>query len=217
VTEAYLQKQAELRALEEAENKKKGMIIVTAEMDLDPNRERDVAGFFRDILESREAPSSVKLSAKELAAIKADEELARKDEAIKIAKLKESSASIQVNESDEILDKRQLLTGGLNMTFKAVRKQHQVEEDAKEREEHTRKEIERERIEKREQQDRARIYLEQQQRRIKAQQEAEKAAAEKVLAEKLASKVTTTSVLSAKERYLQRKAEQLKQQEEPSE
>lgn len=157
-------------------------------------------------MDSREAadPSTLKLSVKELDAIKQEELLAQQDADSK--KLLLESSAVQTNESDEILDKRQLLSGGLNLTFKAARKQNELEQDLiteKEKQETF------QRTEKlRQQQERSRRFVEQQERQRKAQETILLEKEKKILVEKLATKVAPSTVLSAKERYLLRKQQQ---------
>lgn len=201
VTEAYLDKQAELKRLEEEEKLKEGTSFLTVEREMDPNRERDVAGFYRVLMDSR-SKSSKRLTTEEIKAL--DKERSLAESTSKIESIQKPHAHL--NESGEVIDKRELLTGGLNLTYKAVQRKQQEAEAARILEEKSNKEIQKKHIE---QQDRQKRYIEQQQRVTLARQEAEKNAKEQELKEKLASKVATSTVMSAKERYLQRKQQQM--------
>jgi len=114
VTGAYKAQQAELRRLEEEEAKKE-------EMEMERRKHGGgMTGFYKDVLSREDAKHELAMKAVEEAKIKkgqvedmSEEQQAAKSEA-EVAK--ESGA--MVNEDGQIIDKRQLLKGGLNVVPK---------------------------------------------------------------------------------------------------
>jgi coiled-coil domain-containing protein 55 len=155
--------------------------------------------------------SVIRLSEEDIKAIELQKSSIEKNELSKKNIIEKSSA--RINESGEILDKRDLLSGGLNLTYKSIEKKHSEIQAAIIREEKSKKEVVLKQIEQKERQ---RKYIEQQEKLMNARLASEKIVQEKELAEKIASKITNSSVLSAKERFLQRKKQQDKSaNEEP--
>lgn len=212
VTGAYKAQQEEMRKMEEEEERR--------EKEEEERRKQNggagMVGFYRDVLSRGEAKHDEAVKAAEEAArrVKAgeiDEETAKeteeKTEAQKAEELNARGAHIAINDEGQVVDKRQLLSAGLNVapkpkttpsaapaaaprpgagrpgagagyqTGRAAQRARQTEMIASQLEEQARKE-----------------------------EEAE-AARQKEIAEKTRSRKTQTDVSSAKERYLARKRE----------
>lgn len=123
VTGAYKKQQEELRKMEEEEERK--------EKEEEERRKQNggagMVGFYRDVLSRDEERHQEVVKAAEEAASRAKagetaEESAKesdeKTEAQKAAELNEKGARIAVNDEGQVVDKRQLLTAGLNVAPK---------------------------------------------------------------------------------------------------
>ncbi|KAI8900261.1 coiled-coil domain-containing protein 55-domain containing protein [Globomyces pollinis-pini] len=209
VTDAYLAKQAELKRLEEEER-------IKELQEADPNRERDITGFYRDILEKVDDDHSLMkgpVSQKIIQQIKEEEELLETEKSALKNQLK--TKNVQLNDNEEVVDKRQLLSGGLNLTAKTIRKQTLEEQERqKELEEIKAKKLEEEAIKReylrkrqqaKEQHERNRKYVEEQKMKVEEEKQKARELEEKELTEKLKSKVSNNVVMDAKARYLARK------------
>ncbi|KAJ5591541.1 uncharacterized protein N7459_001910 [Penicillium hispanicum] len=210
VTGAYKTQQAEMRKVEEEEARREK----EEEERRKQNGNAGMVNFYRDVLSRGEAQHEEKVKAAEEAArrVKAGEaiedttkEPEEQTEAQKAADLNARGAHIAVNEEGQVVDKRQLLSAGLNVAPKpkaapsaapvsrpstgrpGVGAGYQSGRGAQ----------------------RARqteMIAQQLEDRARQEEEAE-AAKQKEIAEKNRSRKTTTDVSSAKERYLARKRE----------
>lgn len=211
VTSAYKAQQEEMRRLEEEEARR--------EKEEEERRKQNggagMVGFYRDVLSRGEAKHEEAVKAAEEAArrVKAGEitedaakEEQEESEAQKAANLNARGAHIAVNDEGQVVDKRQLLSAGLNVAPKpkaapasapapAVRpstgragpagyQSGRAGQRARQTE----------------------MIAQQLEERARQEEEAE-AARQKEIAERNRSRKTTTDVSSAKERYLARKRE----------
>ena len=198
---------------------------------MDPNRKRDMTGFYRDLLDKSTRSGPILLGDQKMAQKMAheheidDSKMAQKmaleheiDEA-KMTALEEkspatNSKNIVLNDNQEVVDKRQLLSGGLNISSKAMkRKQVQDEEEERKKEKERRDKQERLRQEQKRyhelQEQKARNTAMIMSQKAKIDEEKEKASSmqkKQVLDELTKSTVSSASVLDAKARYLARKA-----------
>lgn len=214
VTEAYKKQQEENKRLEEEEKRRE-------EEEAKKNEGGGMSAFYRKLLDKDEARHTeiVKATAEKAKHgptaednQRSDEPSLEKSEADLAKELNEKGASVAVNEDGQVVDKRQLLRGGLNISSK---KKEEVKRDAerpKETEKRTtdgmqfgRKQAMRER--------QTRMMEEQLEQSLKRSRETEEAQRQEVeRASK--SRKTETDISSAKERYLARKkaAEEAKKQ-----
>eukprot|EP00842_Homolaphlyctis_polyrhiza_P005219 jgi/Hompol1/5699/HPOL_001947-RA len=130
VTDAYLRRKEELRLLEEEEKRREEAEV----------QGRDMTAFYRNMLDRQEIEASAAISlstkpkaddsqeARQLHKMLEEQEALEKEEA---ARRKEAmqSGRIAINDSEEIVDKRQLLAGGLNVTAKGLRQQQREREE----------------------------------------------------------------------------------------
>lgn len=210
VTGAYKQQQEEMRKMEE-EEKKRG--------ELEEERRRKGAGmtaFHKELLQKDEERQRAVEEATKLAqarkteaasnAAANGEDSEEKSEAKMAAELNEHGANVVVNDDGEIVDKRQLLTAGLNIAPKkpdsntaadkaSVATPQEYQRSTKQQDA---------RMAQRERQSR---MMERQLEEITAKQKEAELAEQKELEDKNKSKLTEDAKLSAKERYLQRKKE----------
>ena len=117
VTGAYKAQQEEVRRMEEEEAKRE------AEEEERKRKGGGMSGFYKDLLKRDEERSLQILKAVQEAATKPTTEAAEmeveEESEVKIAeKLKKKGANIVVNDDGEIVDKRQLLSAGLNVAKK---------------------------------------------------------------------------------------------------
>lgn len=210
VTSAYKAQQAEMRKVEEEEARREK----EEEERKKQNGGAGMVGFYRDVLSRGEAKHEEAVKAAEEAArrLKAGEviddtaETEEKSEAQKAEDLNARGARVVVNDEGQVVDKRQLLSAGLNVAPKpktapssapaaaarpagrpglnAGHQSGRAGQRSRQTEMITRQ-------------------LEQQAR----QEEEAEAARQKAIAEKARSQKTSSDVLSAKERYLARKRE----------
>ncbi|GAO16929.1 uncharacterized protein UV8b_02878 [Ustilaginoidea virens] len=219
VTEAYKKQQQENRRLEEEEKRREAE-------EAKANKGGGMSAFYRKLLDKGEQRHGeiVKAVAERAKlgpapdddddAVDDDEPCADKSEAQLAQELNEKGASVAVNEEGQVVDKRQLLRGGLNVGSRKkeeVRKQQaeHVQEADKRHVSHAqfgRKQAMRER--------QSRMMEEQLEQSLKRSREAQEAQRHDV-ERALKSRKTESDISSAKERYLARKraAEEAKRQD----
>ncbi|KAG5915772.1 hypothetical protein E4U42_007917 [Claviceps africana] len=208
VTEAYRKQQEENKRLEEEEKRRE-------EEEARRNEGAGMSAFYKKLLDRDEARHTEILKA---AAEKTklgpatddgqhgqgDEEPdVEKSEADLARELNERGASVAVNEDGQVVDKRQLLRGGLNVS---VKKKEEVKRDAGRMKEPDRKSANGIPFGKKQamRERQTRMMEEQLEQSLKRSREAEEAQREEV--ERAAkSRKTETEILGAKERYLARK------------
>ena len=216
VTEAYKKQQEENRRLEEEEKRRE-------EAEAKKNEGGGMSAFYRKLLDKDEARHTEMVKAAEEKAKQgpsqengtdgngsgADEENAEADLA---RKLNEKGASVAVNEDGQVVDKRQLLRGGLNV---GAKKKEEAQREAERPREPERRHMNNAQFgRKQAMRERQSHMLEEQlEESLKRSREAEEAQREEVeRASK--SRKTEGEISSAKERYLARKraAEEAKKQ-----
>ncbi|TPX35978.1 hypothetical protein SmJEL517_g01810 [Synchytrium microbalum] len=214
VTAAFRERQAELKRLEEEEKKKEAL-------ESDVTKRKDLTGFYRDMLNKTTADRSVVINPTNSNSIKpiaVKDDDADDDEVKLLVKKAISSGQVKVNDSEEVVDKRQLLGAGLNVSRKKTqeiadeeaRRARQEEEDRKRQlqrqadEEARRKKRELE-DRKREAERRARELLESQATEAQEKSKREREEEKESLAKKMAKKATEADVSDARARYLARK------------
>ncbi|MBA7489690.1 hypothetical protein ES702_00224 [subsurface metagenome] len=210
VTGAYKQQQEEMRKMEEEEKKRE---------ELEEERRRKGAGmtaFHKELLQKDEERqraveeatriAQARKAEAELNAAADGEESEEKSEAKLAAELNEHGAKVVVNDDGEIVDKRQLLTAGLNVAPKKPGSNLGADKASaaapKDWQRSTKQQDAR--MAQRERQSR---MMERQLEEITAKQNEAELAEKKELEDKNKSKLTEDAKLSAKERYLQRKKE----------
>jgi hypothetical protein len=194
VTEAYKQRKEELKRMEEEERKRE-------EKELDPNRERDVAGFYRGLLHQVEKSSGpLILGDQNMSLVSLDEEVLPRGLNVSVSNL---------NDNEEVVDKRELLKGGLNVSAKATQKK-QADEKRREQEQRRQQVLD---YEKRRmlqmQRERNKLNLEQQKVKVQQEKLAEKRKEREEVVKQLTS--STSNISDAKARYLARKVAQSSQ------
>jgi coiled-coil domain-containing protein 55 len=182
VTEAYLEKQRELQRLEMEEKMRE-------EQEADPRRPRNLALFYSSIDSKHQVDDKTIAQLKDYERAKENAKL----EQDKQTKLKIEQGLVQVNESGEIIDNLQLLQGGINAPIRA---KMIPKEDLKVNEQQS--------TDKKEHLKRVQTAAAQKSEHIK-QKEHQKETQEKDLQSKLKSSLDKESIMSAKERFLQRK------------
>lgn len=210
VTSAYKAQQIEMRKLEEEEAQR--------EKEEEERRKKNggsgMVGFYRDVLSRDEAKHNEVVKAAEEAARRVKEgeitedtatESGEKSEAQKAADLNAQGARITINDEGQVVDKRQLLSAGLNVAPKPKtgpaaqpasrgpvgRTGPPVGSQAGRGAQRARQ---------------TEMVAQQLEERARQEEEAE-AAKQKEMAEKIRSRKTAGDVSSAKERYLARKRE----------
>ena len=207
VTGAYKEQQEEVRRMEKEEAKRE------AEEEERKRKGGGMSGFYKDLLKKDEERSSQIAKAAEEAAIKpktetAEEEVERETEAKIAEKLKGKGANIVVNDDGEIVDKRQLLSAGLNVAKKPKSAAEGADKAAPlvprpvEYSKSTAANAARQ--SQRERQTRMMTAQLEEMAQKQAEQEAEE---QKAVEEKAKSQKTGSDISSAKERYLARKRE----------
>lgn len=211
VTSAYKAQQEEMRKVEEEEARR--------EMEEEERRKQNggagMVGFYRDVLSRGEAKHEEAVKAAEEAArrVKAGEitedtakEEEEESEAKKAAELNSRGAHIAVNDEGQVVDKRQLLSAGLNVAPKPKAAPAAAQKPAFRP--YTGRPgpagYQSGRAGQRARQ--TEMIAQQLEERARQEEEAE-AARQKEVAERNRSRKTTTDVSSAKERYLARKRE----------
>jgi len=218
VTSAYKEQQEELRRLEEEERKRE---------EQEEANKGSMTGFYRNILNSRaHDPVKPKISEsdKELSG-KNNEYESEESEESEEDQLKEAlnaGKKVALNDDNEVIDKRQLLNAGLNISKKKVKSlEKEREEEKKRREEERRKAYELKKEEERrkreeerkrreaikEQRKRAYEYVQSQKMEKEKAKEAEMQKQKEELQRKMSKKSTEDTISDAKRRYLERKKE----------
>ncbi|KAG5939852.1 hypothetical protein E4U60_000729 [Claviceps pazoutovae] len=220
VTEAYKKQQEENKRLEEEEKRRE-------EEEAKKNEGGGMSAFYKKLLDRDEARHSeiVNAAAKKVKEGSTTEKGPEDDEdpdlekseADLARKLNEKGASVAVNEDGQVVDKRQLLRGGLNVS---VKKKEEVKKDAGRSREPEKKSANGMQFGKKQamRERQTRMMEEQLEESLKRSREVEEAQREEVeRASK--SRKTETDILSAKERYLARKkaAEEAKKKGEVAE
>lgn len=204
VTEAYKKQQAENRRLEEEEKRRE-------EEEAKKNKAGGMSAFYRRLLDKDEERHAEVLKAtresvddgpKGEEAESEDDDRERADAAL-ARELNEKGASVAVNEDGQVVDKRQLLMGGLNV---GSRKRENVQKEAKQPRhgdqrhansaQANRKQGMRER--------QSRMLEEQLEQSMKRSREAEEAG-QRDVEQSAKSRKTEGEISSARERYLARK------------
>jgi hypothetical protein len=217
VTSSYKKQQEEMRKAEEEERKREGTKFPATTLTVENAKKKNhgMASFYRNLLENEEEKHelAVKAAAKAVAEgkvkplpeeteIETPREKKLADEARELnAKL--GTEAVLINDEGEVVDKRQLLKGGLNIQAKA--KPVQVAQSEYQKEYEARRAAQRDKHKEREARERqTRVIADQYEltRKRAAEEEAEK---EEELALRAKSKKTSTEVMGARERYLARK------------
>ncbi|RKL41019.1 hypothetical protein BFJ72_g5914 [Fusarium proliferatum] len=205
VTEAYRKQQEENKRIEEEERRRE-------EEEAKKNKGGGMSAFYRKLLDKdeerhsdavRAAEEQVKHGAPEEDNADDDKQEKEKTEADIAKELNEKGAAVAINEEGQVVDKRQLLRGGLNVGMK---KKESVEREAERQAERPRKDIANQQFgRKQAQRERqSRMIEEQLEQSMKRSRDEEAAQREK--AERASkSRKTEGEISSAKERYLARK------------
>ncbi|KAM0436902.1 hypothetical protein ACHAPT_002615 [Fusarium lateritium] len=204
VTEAYRKQQEENKRLEEEERRKE-------EEEAKKNKGGGMSAFYRKLLDKDEQRHSDAVKAAEDKAKNgAPEEEEKEDQAEKekseaeIAKeLNEKGAAVAINEDGQVVDKRQLLRGGLNV---GAKKKESAQREADRQAERPQRVMTGQQIGRRQAQRerQSRMIAEQLEQSMKRSREEEVSQREEV--ERAAkSRKTEGEISSAKERYLARK------------
>lgn len=206
VTGAYKAQQEEVRKMEAEEAKRE------AEEEEKRRKGGGMSGFYKDLLKKDEERSiQISKAAEEAAAkpknVPVQEEI--EDTDTKIAeKLNEKGARIAVNDDGEIVDKRQLLSAGLNVAKKPKIESQGTDKDpsaASKTADYSRSAAATSaRQSQRERQTRMMAAQLEEMTQNQAEQEAKE---QKAVEEKVKSQKTVVDISSAKERYLARKRE----------
>ncbi|PNP42406.1 hypothetical protein TGAMA5MH_05147 [Trichoderma gamsii] len=211
VTEAYKKQQEENRRLEEEERKRE-------EEEAKKNEGTGMTTFYRKLLDKEQERHAETVRAAEEMAKRdpgekgdeknegdADADVDKEKEFAKAAQeLNEKGASISVNEDGQVVDKRQLLKGGLNVGAK--KKVEAQREEADRPAERERKEMSGQQIGRKQamRERQSRMLADQLEASLKRSREATEAQREEV--ERAAkTRKTEGEISSAKERYLARK------------
>ncbi|KAI8834631.1 coiled-coil domain-containing protein 55-domain containing protein [Chytriomyces cf. hyalinus JEL632] len=213
VTEAYKQRQKELRQLEEEEKRKEALQKTGG----------DMAVFYRTLLDSHEQISSANtLTPEQIASAAADRERREQEKKLEQQEVLEDAVKrgeLKLNASNEIVDKRALLRSGLNVSrskIRSINEEKEADDRDRRRAEEERRQKEREERERRQIEADKRRAKEEQARRLVEETERQKAEREKKRAEeaerereevakKNARKATEEVVMDARARYLARK------------
>jgi coiled-coil domain-containing protein 55 len=222
VTTGYKKQQDELRKQEEAERRKEGTSspfkqrrFLMVEL---AKKNRGMASFYRNMLEEEEFKHDMAVKAARDAALgektttklleTEEEERSREkklaDEAREINKQMGTDA-ILINEDGEVVDKRQLLKGGLNVRPKAQQEQLQVTQSAFQLEYNARRDAQRDRLKERETRQRQQRVIEEQYAMTKKRALDAEAEREEEIKLRAKSKKSNEEVMNARERYLSRK------------
>lgn len=207
VTEAYKKQQEENKQLEEEERRKE-------EEEAKKNEGTGMASFYRKLLDKEQERHAETVRAAEEMAKRGPTEANEEDggeadddkekEYAKAAQeLNEKGASISVNEDGQVVDKRQLLKGGLNV---GAKKQVEAQREAERPVERERREITGQQLGRKQamRERQSRMLAEQLEASLKRTREAEETKREE--AERAAkTRKTEGEIMGAKERYLARK------------
>ncbi|KAH7267443.1 coiled-coil domain-containing protein 55-domain containing protein [Fusarium redolens] len=205
VTEAYRKQQEENKRLEEEERRRE-------EEEAKKNKDGGMSAFYRKLLDKDEQRHSDAVKAAEEKAKHGapEEEIADDDEQEKekteadIAKeLNEKGAAVAINEDGQVVDKRQLLRGGLNV---GAKKKESVQREAERPAERPRKDVTNQQYgRKQAQRERQSRMIEEQLAQSMKRSRDEEAAQKEEVERAAKSRKTEGEISSAKERYLARK------------
>lgn len=207
VTEAYKKQQEENKKLEEEERRKE-------EEEAKKNEGTGMASFYRKLLDKEQERHAETVRAAEEMAKRGPTEANGEDEgevdgdkekeyAKAAQELNEKGASISVNEDGQVVDKRQLLKGGLNV---GAKKQVEAQREAERPVERERREITGQQLGRKQamRERQSRMLAEQLEASLKRTREVEEVKREE--AERAAkTRKTEGEIMGAKERYLARK------------
>lgn len=221
VTNAYKRQQEEIRKAEEEERLREGILAPLPRLHLADNVEnarkksQGMASFYRNLIDEEDAKHEAAVKAASQVALKKNtkspepvefetpREKKLADEARHInAEL--GTEAIAINDEGEVVDKRQLLKGGLNVRPKpktaeqVVRSDYQAEYNA-------RRAAQRDSVRERESRQRQQRLVEEQYSMTKKRAAEEEAEKEEELKLRAKSKKTSDEVMGARERYLARK------------
>ena len=207
VTEAYKRQQEENRRIEEEEKRRE-------EEEAKKNESGGMSAFYRKLLDKDEQRHSEAVKAAEDTArqgpkVTEDEEeevTKEKEEAKRAKEMNDKGASIAVNEDGQIVDKRQLLKGGLNIGTKkqqgpAQRRDAEHPQDRGDRRHTTGAQVGGRQAMRERQSRMLAGQLEQSMKRSREESEAQRVEVEQAAK----SRKTEGEISSAKERYLARK------------
>lgn len=204
VTEAYKKQQEEVKKVEEEEARKE-------EAEAKKRQGKGMMGFYRSVMEQEEmqhrevVEAAAKAPTGEKAEVEEEEADQEKSATEQAKELNEKGANVMINEEGQVVDKRQLLTAGLNVapkrkadgTMAAVATAQRPVQQAYRGKTDAQKAM-------RERQTR----MMEEQLEAAAKKAAQEEEEERLKVERAAkSRKTETDVSSARERYLQRKKE----------
>lgn len=207
VTGAYKAQQEEIRRLEEEEKKRE------AEEEERKKKGGGMQGFYKDLLRKDEERSALIAKAAEEAALKPKSNIAVEESpedleaAQKAAELNAKGARIVVNDEGEVVDKRQLLSAGLNVATKQKTAVSTTDAPSFEPYQEGSKRSSAARNARESQRERQSRMMEAQLEEMAAKQREQELEEERAREEKVKSSKSTIDVQSAKERYLARKRE----------
>ncbi|KAF5560498.1 coiled-coil domain-containing protein [Fusarium napiforme] len=205
VTEAYRKQQEENKRLEEEERRRE-------EEEAKKNKGGGMSAFYRKLLDKdeqrhsdavRAAEEKVKHGAPEEENADDDEQEKEKTEADIAKELNEKGAAVAINEDGQVVDKRQLLRGGLNV---GVKKKESVQREAERQAERPQKDVANHHFgRKQAQRERQSRMIEQQLEQSMKRSRDDEAAQREEVERASKSRKTEGEISSAKERYLARK------------
>lgn len=206
VTEAYKKQQVENKRLEEEEKRRE-------EEEMKKNKTGGMSAFYRKLLDKDEQRHADIVKAAEEKAVSGDAGEGKKDnedetskeksEADVAKELNDKGAAVAINEDGQVVDKRQLLRGGLNL---GAKKKEPTQREAERPIDRQRREVSGQQIGRRQAQRerQSRMMAEQLEQSMKRSRDDEATQREEV--ERAAkSRKTEGDISSAKERYLARK------------
>jgi coiled-coil domain-containing protein 55 len=217
VTNAYKRQQEELRKAEEEEKLREGALYcLCTKLENARKKSQGMASFYRNLLEEEEMKHDTAVAAAEKAAKEGTHDTSIENlatETPREKKLAEEAREINtqlgtnavlINDEGEVVDKRQLLKGGLNVRPKHT-KLEPTSESAYQAEYEARRIAQRDRHKERETRLRQQKVIEDQYEQRKRKVEDDEAEREEEMRLRAKSKKTSNEVMSAKERYLARK------------
>ena len=205
VTEAYRKQQEENKRIEEEEKKRE-------EAEAKKNQTGGMAGFYRNLLNKDEERHTEAVKAAEEAAKDGtkpedgaeDEQMEDQEESRRVKELNEKGAEIAVNDEGQVVDKRQLLKGGLNVGAKRKNTGSRQDEDRpteRERRPTSGQQVGSRQAMRERQSRMLAEQLEQSMKRTREEEDAQRQEVENASK----SRKTEGEISSAKERYLARK------------
>ncbi|KAF5706645.1 coiled-coil domain-containing protein [Fusarium mundagurra] len=205
VTEAYRKQQEENKRLEEEERRRE-------EEEAKKNKSAGMSAFYRKLLDKdeqrhsdavRAAEEKVKQGASEEENADDDKQEKEKTEADIAKELNEKGAAVAINEDGQVVDKRQLLRGGLNV---GAKKKESVQREAERQAERPRKDVANHQFgRKQAQRERQSRMIEEQLEQSMKRSRDDEAAQREEVERASKSRKTEDEISSAKERYLARK------------